>query len=135
MLQVFSRKRAIHFRALLRKMNYNDEASYDSTPPCSESMNRFMNSPHIQVINPPRNELMHATRIQTHISHTRMTRIPSPPHFCVTYTCCMVHIVTHMCASRHTSERVMSLTSHICVRHVTHQKESCHSHECVMSHT
>ena len=130
MLQVFSRKRAINFRALLRKMNYNDKVSYNSTPPCSELMNRFINSPHNQVINPPHNELMHATHIQTHIqthiSHTRMTCIPSPHHFCVTYTCCMAHIVTHMCASRHTSECFMTHTQ---MNHDTHMNESCHTHE------
>ena len=33
-LQVIFRKRATNYRALLRKMTYKDEASYDSTPPC-----------------------------------------------------------------------------------------------------
>ena len=32
-LQVIVRKRANFNRALLRKMTYNDKASYDSTPP------------------------------------------------------------------------------------------------------
>ena len=31
-LQVISRKRATTYRALLRKMTYEDKASYDSTP-------------------------------------------------------------------------------------------------------
>jgi len=35
-LQVIFRKRATNHRALLRKMTYEDKASYDSTPPCSE---------------------------------------------------------------------------------------------------
>jgi len=34
-LQVIFRKRATNYRALLRKMTYEDKASYDSTPPCS----------------------------------------------------------------------------------------------------
>jgi len=33
-LQVIFRKRATNYRALLRKMTYEDKASYDSTPPC-----------------------------------------------------------------------------------------------------
>ena len=33
-LQDIFRKRATNYRALLRKMTYKDEASYDSTPPC-----------------------------------------------------------------------------------------------------
>jgi len=32
-LQVIFRKRATIYRALLRKMTYEDKASYDSTPP------------------------------------------------------------------------------------------------------
>ena len=34
-LQVIFRKKAIDYRALLRKMTYKDKASCDSTPPCS----------------------------------------------------------------------------------------------------
>ena len=34
-LQVIFRKRATRYRALLRKMTYEDEASYDFTPPCT----------------------------------------------------------------------------------------------------
>jgi len=34
-LQVIFRKRATNYRALLRKMTYEDKASYDSTPPCT----------------------------------------------------------------------------------------------------
>ena len=34
-LQVIFRKRATNYRALLRKMTYEDKASYDFTPPCS----------------------------------------------------------------------------------------------------
>jgi len=34
-LQVFCHKRATNYRALLRKMTYNDVASYGSSPPCS----------------------------------------------------------------------------------------------------
>ena len=34
-LQVIFRKRATNYRALLRKMTYQDKASYDSTPPCN----------------------------------------------------------------------------------------------------
>jgi len=33
-LQVILRKRATNCSALLRKMTYEDKASYDSTPPC-----------------------------------------------------------------------------------------------------
>ena len=33
-LQVIFRKRATNYRALLRKITYEDKASYDSTPPC-----------------------------------------------------------------------------------------------------
>jgi len=33
-LQVIFRKRATNYRAFLRKMTYEDKASYDSTPPC-----------------------------------------------------------------------------------------------------
>jgi len=33
-LQVIFRKRATHYRALLRKMTYKDKASYGSSPPC-----------------------------------------------------------------------------------------------------
>ena len=35
-MQVISRKRATNYRALLQKMTYEDKASYDSTPPCSD---------------------------------------------------------------------------------------------------
>jgi len=35
-LQVIFRKRATNYRALLRKMTCEDQASYDSTPLCSE---------------------------------------------------------------------------------------------------
>ena len=35
-LQVIFRKRATNYRALLRKMTYEDKASYDSTPPCTK---------------------------------------------------------------------------------------------------
>ena len=35
-MQVMFRNRATNYRALLRKMTYEDKASYDSTPPCSE---------------------------------------------------------------------------------------------------
>ena len=34
-LQVIIRQRATDYRALLRKMTYEDKASYDSTPPCT----------------------------------------------------------------------------------------------------
>ena len=34
-LQVIFCKRATNYRALLRKMIYEDKASYESTPPCS----------------------------------------------------------------------------------------------------
>ena len=34
-LQVIFRKRATNYRALLRKMTYEDKASYDSSPPCT----------------------------------------------------------------------------------------------------
>ena len=33
-MQVIFRKRATNCRALLRKMNYENKATYDSTPPC-----------------------------------------------------------------------------------------------------
>jgi len=35
-LQVIFRKRAANYRAPLRKTTYQDNASYDSTPPCSD---------------------------------------------------------------------------------------------------
>jgi len=34
-LQVSFRKRATNYRALLRKMTYEDKAPYASTPPCT----------------------------------------------------------------------------------------------------
>ena len=34
-LQVIFRKRACNYRALLRKMTYEDKASYGSSPPCT----------------------------------------------------------------------------------------------------
>jgi len=34
--QVIFRTRASNYRALLRKMTYQDKASYDSMPPCSQ---------------------------------------------------------------------------------------------------
>jgi len=37
-LQVFFRKRATNYRALLRKMTYGDTASYGSSPPCSHCL-------------------------------------------------------------------------------------------------
>jgi len=44
--QVIFRKRAINYRALLRKMIYTDEASYDSTPPCNmHNLIRFILKP------------------------------------------------------------------------------------------
>ena len=36
-LQVVFRERATNYRALLRKMTYEDKASCDSTPPCSST--------------------------------------------------------------------------------------------------
>jgi len=36
-LQVIFCKRATNYRALLRKMTCEDEESYDSTPPCTDS--------------------------------------------------------------------------------------------------
>ena len=39
-LQVIFRKKATDYRALLRKMTYEDKASYDSTPPCIILMNK-----------------------------------------------------------------------------------------------
>jgi len=36
-LKVIFRKRATNYRALLRKMTYEDKASCDSTPPCTKS--------------------------------------------------------------------------------------------------
>ena len=41
-LQVIFRKRATNYRALLRKMAYKDEASYNSTPPCIISMKKCL---------------------------------------------------------------------------------------------
>jgi len=38
MSHVSFHKRATNHRALLRKMAYEDEASYDSTPPCKPSV-------------------------------------------------------------------------------------------------
>jgi len=35
-LQVIFHKRATNYRALWQKMTYEDMASYDSTPPCSQ---------------------------------------------------------------------------------------------------
>jgi len=40
-LQVIFRKRATNSRALLREMSYKDKASYDSTPPCTESSREY----------------------------------------------------------------------------------------------
>jgi len=37
-LQVIFRTRATNYRTLLRKMIYEDKASYDSTPPCTQSL-------------------------------------------------------------------------------------------------
>ena len=37
-LQVFFRKRATNYRALLRKMTCKDKASYGSSPPCTRSL-------------------------------------------------------------------------------------------------
>ena len=39
-LQVISRKRATNYRALLPKMTYADQASYESTPPCNTCASR-----------------------------------------------------------------------------------------------
>ena len=36
-LRVIFRKRATNYEALLRKMTYEDKASYDFTPPCNDS--------------------------------------------------------------------------------------------------
>jgi len=41
-LQVIFRKRATNYRALLRKMTYDDKASYDSTPPCHTTVRRIL---------------------------------------------------------------------------------------------
>jgi len=37
-LEVIFRKRAPNYRALLRKMTYEDKASYDSTPRCGRNV-------------------------------------------------------------------------------------------------
>jgi len=37
-LQVIFRRRGTNYRALLQKITYTDKASYDSTPPCIESL-------------------------------------------------------------------------------------------------
>jgi len=37
-LQVIFRKKATNYRALLRKMTYEDKASYGSSPPCTHQV-------------------------------------------------------------------------------------------------
>ena len=39
-LQVIFRKRATNYMTLLRKLTYEDKASYDSTPPCIKDISR-----------------------------------------------------------------------------------------------
>jgi len=48
-LQVIFRKRATSYRALLRKMTYEDKASYDSTPPCICRCEPFLDVLHLHL--------------------------------------------------------------------------------------
>jgi len=41
-LQVIFRKRATNYRALVRKMTYEDKASYGSSPPCTSIYGGYM---------------------------------------------------------------------------------------------
>ena len=105
-LQVIVHKRTTNYRALLRKMNYKDKASCDSTSPCTASLPPL----------PP--SFGNWVNTSSHIYRLVSSYVPMSHDTRVNESC-------------HTYEWVMS---HMWMSHVTHMNESCHTYEWVMSH-
>ena len=85
-LQVSFRKRAINYRAHLRKMTYSDKASYASPPPCTSDSHIRCRRMKLQHPTTHCNALQHAathTHIHTHARAYTNTR---------TYTYLYAHI-------------------------------------------
>jgi len=49
-LQVIFRKRATNYRALVRKMTYEDKASCDSTPPCTQQSPHYQGESYVLIV-------------------------------------------------------------------------------------
>jgi len=101
MLQVMFRKRATNHRALLRKMTYEDKASYDSTPPCiKRALERK------------------ASRLERGVSHIDES--------CHAYEWGMSHVEYQACIQRggHRDPSTSRGESHTRMRHVKHTEAS-----------
>ena len=130
-LQVIFRKRATNYRALLRKMTYEDMASYDSTPPWIYSGYMLM----LQTWVMSRMRMSHATHtngscqtyewVMLHVWMSHVTQMRESLHMYIT----RMHVLCLMyeCVRSHSWMR-------LCMRHVTFMNGSCHIYECVMSH-
>ena len=121
-LQVIFRKRATNYSALLRKMTYEDKASYESTPPC------------MYIFDKSTYQRGKFTRIfvSNFIIMTWLIHICDMAHSCVWHDLFMcvtwLFPTLFICVTYkpcHTYEWVMSHT---------HMNESCHTYEWVMSH-
>jgi len=121
-LQVIFRKRTTNNRALLRKMTYQDKASYGSSPPCPIGClicvgDFLQKSPVISGSFAKRDMTDLCACVMPHIckSHvTYMTRVT--PHICMSH-------VTHV---KHTRNKLITTVDmpHVCMSHVTHMDES-----------
>jgi len=111
-LQVILRKRATNFRALLRKMTYEDKGSHDSTPPCTRH-------PRLGCIHtwPHRVYTYMATYIPPPSLHGRLSR---PPHPCV-YLCVCVCVCVRVCV-------YVCVCVCVCERHMGAQHVHIRSH-------
>ena len=89
-LQIIFHKRATKYRALLRKMTYKDKGSYESSPPCSESL--LKTSSFVMLCNEdPYKRDSRGSRVrvptQTCVSHaSHMRTSHSGTHECITLT-------------------------------------------------
>ena len=93
-LQVIFRRRGTNYRALLQKITYTDKASYDSTPPCIESlipkvMTRLWGVPSCAVSRCiPQRLKIHTIQTTQHLTTQHATYVTSLTDMCVvTYSC------------------------------------------------
>ena len=80
-LQIIFHKRATKYRSLLRKMTYKDKGSYESSPPCTKDMQKYI-------------YLLMCVHIYRDTYLYTETHIDSHTHIYITYTC-IFHIVLH----------------------------------------
>jgi len=93
-LQVIFCKRATKYRALLRKMTYEDKAAYDSTPPCT----KFRRN----------SKSCHKHMIGSWLGHVRTYVTWLIPYTCVTW-------LIHICDMTHTCVWCDTLIAHTCI--------------------